>query len=164
MRLFIPEIGTKLELTKNWSFKLYEEGRNDTLFEALNICILPIKERKRNVSQGTIRSYMYHVFSRSVLNMGRNYRELYLSPKVVEQAIQLYWIESIPEEDDRVANVSLPKWTILTVDRIYIRKWASWYSSISFYAQHVDLGKKRVRFWAKLSDVNTIDCDIIEEQ
>ena len=60
-------------------------------------------------------------------------------------------------------KVTLPKGTILTVDRIYIRKGASEYSSISFYASGIETPKssfgkpKRARFWATLSDCNTIE-------
>ena len=61
-------------------------------------------------------------------------------------------------------EIELPAGTILKVDRIYIRKGASEYSSISFFAMDleshmVNKGKterknKSPRFWAKLSDCN----------
>jgi hypothetical protein len=35
MKLYVPEIGDKLELTKDWKFDLYYEYRNAGLFEAL---------------------------------------------------------------------------------------------------------------------------------
>ncbi len=60
--------------------------------------------------------------------------------------------------------VTLPKGTILQVDRIYIRKGSSDYSSITFYAKELPsvvktaFGKPNcARFWAKLSDCNTIE-------
>lgn len=162
MRLFIPEIWTKLELTRNWSFKLYDEYRNEGLFKAFNICIHPVKERKEKGSSWRA-NFTYYVFSKDIERSKLNYSSLHRSEKHLEEAIRLYWIEEIIEENERVATVSFPKGTILTVDRIYIRKWASDYSSISFYAKHIELGKKRVRFWAKLNDVNNIDCEIIEE-
>lgn len=37
MKLFIPTIGTKLELTKKWTFGLYNERRNDSLFALFSI-------------------------------------------------------------------------------------------------------------------------------
>lgn len=54
-------------------------------------------------------------------------------------------------------EMDLPKGTVLTIDRIYIRKGASDYSSITFKIKKCIIpdfeGK---RFWAKLSDCNTI--------
>jgi hypothetical protein len=34
MKLFIPTIGTKIKLLKDWKFKLYYERRNDSLLKA----------------------------------------------------------------------------------------------------------------------------------
>lgn len=56
--------------------------------------------------------------------------------------------------DPEVYKVTLPAGTNLKVDRIYIRKGISEYSSITFYAT---IGKNKIRFWAKLSDCNTIE-------
>jgi hypothetical protein len=62
--------------------------------------------------------------------------------------------------------VTLPKGTVLTVDRIYIRQGASEYSSISFYASIGASGKssfgkpKSPRFWATLKDCNKIEFDL----
>lgn len=41
MRLFIPEIGTKLRLTKPWTFRLFSEERNETLFKRLGLEMAP---------------------------------------------------------------------------------------------------------------------------
>ena len=35
--LFIPRVGTELCLTDDWTFPLYKEGRNETLFAALGV-------------------------------------------------------------------------------------------------------------------------------
>ena len=51
-------------------------------------------------------------------------------------------------------NVTLLKGTILQVDRIYIRKGNSDYSSLTFYIKNSQY--KGARFWAKLKDVNNI--------
>lgn len=64
--------------------------------------------------------------------------------------------------------VTLPKGTVITVDRIYIRQGASEYSSISFYAGIGETGKghfgkpKNPRFWATLKDCNRIEFEIEE--
>jgi hypothetical protein len=54
-------------------------------------------------------------------------------------------------------EVTIPKNTVLSVDRIYIRKGNQEYSSLTFYASGTEQFKKKVRFWAKLSDVNNIE-------
>lgn len=51
----------------------------------------------------------------------------------------------------------MPKGTALKVDRIYIRKGNSDYSSLTFFIGSGDW--KGCRFWAKLSDVNNIEFD-----
>ena len=73
-------------------------------------------------------------------------------------------------------TITLPKGTVLAVDRIYIRKGASDFSSITFFAK--GLGETEVknrwsgrttkwkaqRFWAKLSDCNQIEFELMEEK
>jgi hypothetical protein len=58
-------------------------------------------------------------------------------------------------------EVTLPKGTRLKVDRIYIRKGADEFGSLTFYCNPHLKGAKakgaiKGRFWAKLSDVNTM--------
>ncbi len=58
-------------------------------------------------------------------------------------------------------KVTIPKGCILTVDRIYIRKGLTEFSSISFFIE--GLAKKKLRFWAKLEDCNNIEFDIVSQ-
>jgi hypothetical protein len=119
MRLFIPEIGTKLKLTQDWTFPLHFETRNKGAFEKLGIPFVGDKRR-------------YGWFG-----------------------------------DATQANpVSLPKETLLIVDRIYIRKGTTYdggslsqFSSLSFWCQCPGV-KGKFRFWAKLPDVNRIECEV----
>jgi hypothetical protein len=55
-----------------------------------------------------------------------------------------------------IGNVILPKGTVLSIDRIYIRKGASDYSSVTFIIRSEGKGKK-IRFFAKLQDCNNIE-------
>jgi hypothetical protein len=173
MRIFIPTIGTHLKLTSDWKFLLHREYRNNDLWEALG---LPV-------------------------------------PKTVDWR---YSNSNVTEE------VILPKGTVLCVDRIYIRKNAEDFDSISFtikehnlqlqpnvrierepvavplevmspnqipvvgyskewqerrdkidqawkeaYAKakitKKEVNKKIHRFWAKLSDVNTMEVELATE-
>lgn len=65
--------------------------------------------------------------------------------------------------DIKLPAISLPKGTELKIDRIYIRKGKDDYSSVTFYIEDCPdktfVPKKKIRFWAKLSDVNTIMFD-----
>lgn len=63
-----------------------------------------------------------------------------------------------------VCIVKLPKGTVLTLDRIYIRKGASEYSSLSFMITQCSLerlSKGRRRFWAKLDECNQIKYELV---
>ena len=108
MKMYIPEIGDKLELTKDWTFQLYHEHRNVKLLEHFGIT--------PKLSYGT---------------------------------------------DLDKDEVTLPKGTVLKVDRIYIRKGGSPFSSVSFWAEGIKGHDKRgARFWAKLNDCNNIEFKI----
>lgn len=125
MKLFIPELGTKLKLTKSWTFKLYSESRNDSLLVALG---------KEKVDRWIRDEDGYHQ---------RN-------PE---------WM--------RGTTVSLPRGTELTVDRIYIRRGNKEYSSVTFVIKKMPIKGakfgKCVRFWAKLTDINTINCTVVKD-
>lgn len=56
---------------------------------------------------------------------------------------------------NRDSMVTLPTGTNLKVDRVYIRKGAKDFSSITFFMVLPE--KKSVRFWAKIPDVNTME-------
>lgn len=51
------------------------------------------------------------------------------------------------------ATVTIPKGTVLRIDRIYLRKDKPTFNSLTFWAQIPGV-KKKVRFFASLSDVN----------
>lgn len=155
MKLFIPTIGTKLKLTKPWEFTLYNEYRNDSMWYF----------------------YGFEDFLQGHPHWGRR---------------NGYTGESSSVSCDntlRTNMVTLPKGSILTLDRIYIRKGnakmkefdsasfritfpdgtsnhkrdSSYYSSkVGDYIQKER--KERLRFWAKLYDVNNIYCIIMEDE
>ncbi len=63
----------------------------------------------------------------------------------------------------RLLKTSLPQGTVLKVDRIYIRKGAEDYNSISFVVKKLPFPRKgKLRFWVKLKDANNIDFDFYE--
>jgi len=58
---------------------------------------------------------------------------------------------------DRGTPVTLKAGQALSIDRVYIRRGASDFSSITFNYLGAPKGSGRVRFWAKLADVNMIE-------
>lgn len=62
-----------------------------------------------------------------------------------------YW------QADKSEPVTIPSGAVLKIDRVYIRKGNSEFSSLSFFWLNADGTRKRLRFWAKLADVNTIE-------
>jgi hypothetical protein len=73
---------------------------------------------------------------------------------------------------ERFETITIPSGSVLKVDRIYIRKGAQEFSSITFYYEKPGTGKgasgkakksKSLRFWAKLSDCNKIEFEIEEQ-
>jgi len=134
MILFVPPLGTHLQITRDWTFQLYPEDRNISLFGALDIpCPLSLASKKWNEHPVVV-----------VLRAG----------------------------------------TVLSVSRIYIRNGAKDFDSMTFYlidspdpelvkgrvAKTPDgkdlafwMPPKGVRFWAKLLDVNGMECEIVRD-
>jgi hypothetical protein len=59
-------------------------------------------------------------------------------------------------------EITIPKDSILKVDRIYIRKGAGDYSSVTFYIESIPgiKFKKKIRFFTSLRDVNNIEVSV----
>jgi hypothetical protein len=83
-----------------------------------------------------------------------------------------HWDELYGANAAKHNEIVFPKGSMLTVDRIYIRKGASDFSSLTFYiakgSKILRAGKeyassKALRFWAKLKDVNNMKVQFVEE-
>jgi hypothetical protein len=180
--MHIPEIGDVFELIKPWTFTLHMEYRND-LWKLLDADNHPSLSFKKTLSdtyqaeQKEINARMINkeeprvrtgLWGNSKENYTYKWRD-YATPEDRQrfQALSQMWNDL--EWNDRTIPVTLPTGTQLKVDRIYIRKGASDYSSLTFYIQQTSLpalqpvkkggkafSKGRKRFWAKLADVNTM--------
>lgn len=77
-------------------------------------------------------------------------------------ATAVYWSET-----PVATQQTIPVGTELTVDRIYIRKNASEFDSLTFRVTKTrdpnPIPKVGTRFWAKLHDVNQMECDPVSE-
>ncbi len=135
MKMYIPEIGDYIHLGKDWSFNLFNEHRNLKL----------------------IRYFKREACALLVKNARDDYNHSRIS---VEEYNEIWKKNAWP---DLSTEVTLPAESILKIDRIYIRKGNTKYSSVSFYL--VDYSGKKpksYRFWAKLADVNNIEFNKIE--
>jgi len=146
MQLYIPEIGDHIRLMRDWTFSLYDESRNDGLQTLVDFETQPsVIEQKTNREK-------YYAILRDLQDSYR--RNTIWSAEDTEKYHKYRELADVPI----FCPVTLPESTVLSVDRIYIRKGASEYSSISFYLKshpHISL-KKKPRFWAKLDDCNNI--------
>jgi hypothetical protein len=61
--------------------------------------------------------------------------------------------------DGLATEVTLPKGTVMTVDRYYIRQGNEQFDSITFMVHVIDgkVLKKKLRFWVKLDEALTLD-------
>ena len=124
MKLFIPKLGTKITLLKPWTFKLEDEHRNEKFFDAIH------GEDKR-----TIAYYGY----------GPSYQTNPTPTAVCRTPFVLKRADPTP--------TTLPKGTELFIERIYIRKGAGKFDSMTFRILKggpVPAG----RFWVNISEIN----------
>lgn len=158
--LFIPKLGTRLLLSQPWQFTLYDEYRNVSFLNALGYVV----KRYHNYDQ--LIEENCHNPRIEIGEWVRNERHI---PGIGVG-------RTIVETKKRMC---LPAGTVLTMDRIYIRKGNEEYDSISFNLNYcpdesfcpksgfkamggakatiplIQGNASRIRFWAKLDDVNT---------
>ena len=136
MRFNIPDVGFKMTLTSDWTFDLIREYRNTSLWDLL---VSPIDEAV------AVKAYDERMWE--------------FNAKVEEAIEQGVTVLQIEEVKPPFVSVTLPAGTELSVDRIYIRKGASDYSSVTFNVLSIPNIKKkgRVRFFASLDDVNNLE-------
>lgn len=165
MKLCIPTIGSKIVLLKPWTFTVWSERRNVSLGNALKLI------EKRRTGPWPQLDY--------------NFRPPKPLPPIYSEAT-LWKGQQTPTPEDRYCGYEvvpsslcvLPKGTVLTIDRIYIRKGDADmknFDSVSFRI-NVDpknpktfggdqakfIIPKGIRFWAKLPEVNKIEFDFTE--
>ncbi len=221
MDFYVPTIGDKIYLTKDWTFNLHHESRNIGLADRLENQFPKVTRyhtyHKRKVrakmcgkdypSQGGIfstapkklvvwcsQTRQYGLEEESVpadTPLGATDQSGY---RIIEVHVggvsnpqpdnpHVYVYQEPYETIDWSGNtqVTLPAKTCLRIDRIYIKKNAPTFDSITFYVEECSIeelnpatkkknGKKnkasgfgnkgRARFWVKLKDANRIQCSL----
>lgn len=150
----IPEIGSKLKLVEDWTFSLFWEPRNTALLLALettgNIVesnFVPTQEEVicYRWSDDALGKYYDKYFAYNYHNEPWRTNNKHSSP----------WVMGQPY----CYKCTIPKDSILIIDRYYIKKGNGAFSSITFRTEDITLPgfkKKKPRFWAKLYEVNGI--------
>lgn len=187
--MYIPEIGDRFRLTHPWEFVLHNEYRNSDVWEALGCAkhpdVAPRAARYEAASAELREMWDKHSFlaTRDALpspflplgSRPRTFTRREIPEELMERDQELREILNQDNQSWWKASVTLPKGTVLSVDRIYIRKGASDFSSLTFYVHECPLPeltpakkgggfkKGRKRFWAKLDDVNRIRFETVVE-
>lgn len=156
MRFFIPAVGTTFKLVKPWSFLLYVEDRNSSLFDAIgtNVEHLVWEDVEPYYGWGCSNlDSQRHKFEISVIKYDRTFKEFV-----------------------RAARFVLPAGTLLKVERVHIRSSRDGeFDSVTMsiretthpfllYAEKAKTGNPKKSlgdFWVKLVDFNTIEGDIV---
>jgi hypothetical protein len=197
MKLYVPEIGDHIILTKDWTFDLHAESRNEQLGALFGHYLSStyrggwieeeILPRLRQIDYSvdypsyddpTFRK-MFGGFDHDALQKARKEAEDSCPEFVKYWSDHKEWTDHSNEVMKEKLIVTIPAGTTLAIDRIYIRKGASDYSSITFYAKQ--LGEvtvpgskwswgsskskkvKAQRFWAKLTDCNQIEFKLLSQ-
>jgi hypothetical protein len=147
MRFFIPSIGDTFQIESPWTFKLFNEYRNEALISGMKFDSNEHLELIRNAS-------MFH---------DQNYNAIYNKDEEIYREYLRLWALA----ENFHWRVTLPVGDILKIDRIYIRKGAEDFDSVSFFLTkttetRMSKVKGKKRFWAKLEDVNQLEVTKIE--
>lgn len=192
MQLYVPEIGDEIRLTNDWTFELHAEYRNEQLaalfgyYIQLNLLVnesvVPkIRPVDYKVDYPDLKDPRFRTFFggiNSEYNKACDEARNSCPEYVKYQADSTEWYANIKKHGTPTVSVTLPAGTLLKIDRIYIRKGSSDFSSITFYAKGLGevmvssnrwtvnnlktTKRKAQRFWAKLADCNQIQFERVE--
>lgn len=186
MKFYVPTLGDKIYLLEPWTFTLYPEYRNSKLSLKLG---LTKYETIINSYQGIRRCVNT---KKPLLGTEGTSIPIAIPKDYVAKKNEYCWIDPASEVEiatsphiftvteehtvlknhDKDFTITLPAKTVLTIDRIYIKKNSPEYDSITFFVDESPLeiispkinkkGKRsgRQRFWVKLADANKIVCQL----
>lgn len=151
-KLNIPNLGTVLILTEDWEFNLYFEDRNQSLLD----------------DYGYIKKFRWREEKKlkpADFKSGKIPQEVEYEDALTEEQLKVAYksYRATNAFDNPFIKITLPTGTQLSVERIYIRKGAEAFNSVTFRTTKncPDLKYRNKRFWVKLRDANKIVADII---
>lgn len=157
--LFVPDIGDKITLEEDWCFHLYAEYRNREFRDDLNKADLLDYSEMKTKYQEFLSKYSGYLKKTPSFETFLGYRDddrYDLRDNILDIKVN----DDIRNDlycTDRYATTTIPAGCEIFIDRVYIRKGASDYSSITFRVEGMqNMPKKSYRFWVKLSDTRSI--------
>jgi hypothetical protein len=185
MQFYVPTIGDSLFLSQPWEFTLHQEHRNQKFAQVVGDIIqnetfyseYRVFQLTRDFSSGnswqfgriTQRAGQHRFYVYSEADRTMSAREFLAYYRCVGYDVEGLWIELAPERtpyqvqtwQGNEFRVTLPARTQLIVDRIYIKKGAPDFDSITFrIGECPNKAFRKKRFWVKLRDANRIVCEL----
>lgn len=171
-KLHIPTIGARMKLLSPWTFTLHEESRNSGFLDMLGLL-----DPGTPVGDLVAEARALMVTSRGDMT-ARCPSDLryYLNNDLVAKRIP---VTDRAKEVLRLLGdvrfaVTLPAETVLILDRLYIRKGAGEFDSLTFMVENAPDGffkhppkkkneafGRKPRFWASLTDCNQMDVEFL---
>lgn len=177
-RLTIPEIGDRVITSEPWSFSLYKESRNTIYFTLRDVGV--ITEFQPDDLYAVMRKFQFDpdlvdrtvwflfadapTFKRLIAEFNQKIEQQTAADDDDDDDIdELRQMLLLIEQYQYGTDFTLDAGTMLSIDRVYIRRGLSDFSSLTFNiidttTKHLADKKKfaggRRRFWAKLEDVN----------
>jgi len=167
-KLFVPEIGTLLTLSADWTLALHDESRNQTMWDAVSGDSNPMVRAHKRILNDAFQAYetlhRENYDKRRRMMNGFDWDRWKNSPEHKAEMLAYETYTGLSSNLPTV-TITIPTGTQLKVDRIYIRKGMADFSSITFniisspdprFNPGKGLKGKR-RFWAKLHDANELE-------
>lgn len=160
--IFIPPLGSVIQLQEDWHFYLHDESRNATVQTAIN-SFPPYRMR-----DPALPSWRQLEVPERKIQVDASDWEYIPHPGIeTSHPDYMYWT------GDWRRQMVFREGTDLKIERIYLRRGQKGYDSVTFRTNHwvSELGDplftasrkiKHLRFWAKLDDVNQIVGKYIE--
>lgn len=158
MKLWIPELKQQIRLIEDWNFDLFWETRNQDLIDAFGFGINDMIEHPE-FKENRFLGYVLPEWKEG--DAFTSYEDIKVHPRYRDFRAY-YGKAGVPYR-----SVTISSGSVLSFDRIYIRKGNEDYSSVTFFIKSSDTPgldwKKysKKRFWAKLKDVNKIEMEIL---
>lgn len=157
--LFVPDIGDKITLEEDWNFRLNDEYRNREFMDDLKKAGLLDNSEMKTKYQEFLSNYSGYLKTTPSFGtfLGDKDKDLY---DLRNNILDTRMIEDIRNDlyySDKYVTTTIPDGCEIFIDRVYIRKGASDYSSITFRVEGMEnMPKKSYRFWVKLHDTRGI--------
>lgn len=165
MKFYIPKLKDRLRLTEDWVAMLHDEYRNHAFIAS----VLGVKKGtpKNNSYEYMTNADGYQVFDYSKITQigwdGLLQEKLKEYESNVTKMMEAKLLNNRLYQGDLELPVTIPKGTVLCIQRIYIRNGQQDYDSVTFSIAKVKGSKISGRFWVKLDNANEIHYELVTE-